>query len=173
MKLFLCGVFLLLIITVITACKSDEIIFYEHNPSKEFYKSFNYNLSSLGSFKKDDILFVVNVKKVNQSKYFVWLGLYSNIPNKVVEVKSAVLVGNGGEKSSYFDGEYKLNEPASSTSLMKTSIKLFELNKDFIKNMVNEEGNLLLTISYVNNGELKKIEFILEKRVSKYTVFPT
>ena len=173
MKILVGLCFIVLSLFALTACKTAEIVFYEHKPSKEFYKSFDYALNDLIGFKKNGVLFVVDVKEINRSDYVVWLGLYSQSFGKAIDIEKAELAGNGWKESVFIGQNLKLDTSISDKGLMKNSAKLFQVRGELFQKVMNDGGNLSLTVTYVQDGATEEIEFNLNRRVEKHTVFST
>ncbi|WP_394203374.1 hypothetical protein [Marinagarivorans algicola] len=173
MKILIGLFFIVLSLLALTACKTAEIVFYEHKPSKGFYESFDYGKNNLNDFKKGGVLFVVDVKEINRSDYVVWLGLYSQSSGKNIGIEKAEITGNGWKEAVLIGQDLKLDVSVPDKGLMKKSAKLFQVQGELFQKVMNDGGSLTLTVTYVQDGVSKIIEFNLERRVEKHTVFST
>ncbi|WP_299003635.1 hypothetical protein [uncultured Shewanella sp.] len=167
----------LFVLTVfgLSACKTAKIIKYEHEQSAEFYKNFDFRASALNNFKVDDVLLVVDINKVTHTSYVVWLGLYSDKAGKSINIKRAVVVGDGWEKNQSFNRELVLDTRIPEHELFEfdKGLKLFEEGEDDLKSIVNTDGELSLTIYYDVGRGIESTTFILKQKVEKQTIFST
>ena len=168
-------VLLVLAVFGLSACKTEQIIKYEHEPSVEFYKNFDFGAGALNAFKADDVLLVVDINKATHTSYVVWLGLYSDKAGKSINVERVVVVGDGWEKSENFNRELVLETHIPEHELFEFNkgLKLFEVGEDDLKSVVNTGGELSLTVFYDVGSGTKSTNFILKKKVEKQTIFST
>lgn len=166
---------IVLIILGLSACKTAEIIRYEHNPSVEFYKALNFESSILNEFKDDDILFVIDINKMTHTSYAVWLGLYSNQAGKSIEINRVVIDGGGWEKTQDLNRELTLDTRMPEQNLFRfnSGLKLFEVSEGEIGSIVNADRDLSLTVFYDLGNGTKSLTFVVKKTVEKQTVFST
>jgi len=173
MKLVAGTVLLLVGAFVLTSCRFAEIAFYEHEPSKRFYKSLDFSVEELSSFKSSDILFVVNLKQVNPEDYIAWLGLYTQSPGRSVFVNEANISGIDWELEEAINVNSNLDLVVENTNLMKASIKLFEIKGDLLQKALNGSDALTLEVDYSINNLPGTMSFKLIHRVEKYSIFST
>ena len=95
---------------VLSACQTAELVFYEHEPSKNFYQKLDIEDPSLNPFFSDEVLFVVDAKAAMDDEYLVWLGLFSKEKNKKIKVIKASIFGGGLSKESTFDSIINIDE---------------------------------------------------------------
>ena len=168
-------VLLVLAVFGLSACKTAKIIKYEHEPSAEFYKNFDFGASALNAFKADDVLLVVDINKATHTSYVVWLGLYSDKAGKSINVERVVVVGDGWEKSENFSRELVLEAHVPDYELFEfdKGLKLFEVGEDDLKSVVSAGGELSLTVFYDVGSGTESTTFILKQKVEKQTIFST
>ncbi|GAA5525248.1 hypothetical protein Maes01_01813 [Microbulbifer aestuariivivens] len=168
-------VLLVLAVFGLSACKTAKIIKYEHEPSAEFYKNFDFGAGALNAFKADDVLLVVDINKVTHTSYVVWLGLYSDKAGKSINVERVVAVGDGWEKSENFNRELVLETHVPDYELFELDkgLKLFEVDEDDLRSVVDAGGELSLTVFYDVGSGTESITFILKQKVEKQAVFST
>ena len=58
---------------LLVSCKFTELIFYEHEPSKLFYESYDMDKPELDGFTEDGVLFVIDIRTAMNEEYFLWL----------------------------------------------------------------------------------------------------
>ncbi|MCX2783663.1 hypothetical protein OQJ46_11770 [Microbulbifer thermotolerans] len=174
-KLIFGLILFVLIILGLSACKTAKIIKYEHEQSAEFYKSFDFESSAFDDFKADDILLVVDINKVTHTSYVVWLGLYSDKAGKSIKIERVVATGGGWEESQNFSRELALKTHVSDHKLFEfdKGLKLFEVDEDDLKSVVNAGGELSLTVFYDVGSGTESKTFILKQKVEKQTIFST
>lgn len=159
----------------LSACKTAKIINYEHEPSVEFYKNFNFGDGALNDFKANDVLLVVDINKATHTSYVIWLGLYADKAGKSVNIERAVVVGDGWEKSESFNRELVLEARVPDHELFEfdKGLKLFEVGEDDLKSVVKAGGKLSLTVFYSAGHGTESTTFILKKKVENQSIFST
>lgn len=159
----------------LSACKTAKIIKYEHEPSAEFYENFDFGASAFNAFKVDDILLVVDINKATHTSYVVWLGLYSDKAGRSINIKRAVVSGDGWEKSQDFNRELFIDAHVPDHQLFQfdKGLKLFEVDEDDLKSVVNKGGEFYCTVFYDVASGTESTTFILKQKVEKQTVFST
>lgn len=175
-KLIFCSFFVLVASAVsISACGSAKIFFYEHVPSKNFYKSYDFENKKLSEFKVKDTLLVVSLKQSDLENYIVWLGFYSGQAGNKIFVKKADFYGEKNYKSVVINKQILIDNPHEKTNLMNNSIELFQLSGVFLQDVFKSDKNLFVRVIYSDliDGEDKEMNFKLEQRVEKHTIFPT
>ena len=158
------------------ACKTTELVFYEHEASKSFYQNYNIAALELKPFTDDDIIFAVSLKAATYTEYFVWLGLYSEKKDAVVKIKKAILFKGKNRVSSEYNSEIMLNNYDESIGLHTNSadtLKLFEADSEFLSKLSGDGENLYLKVFYEIDGNEGVIDYVLKRRTEKYNVYPT
>jgi len=158
------------------ACKTTELVFYEHEPSKSFYQNYNIDVLEIKPFIDDDILFAVSLKGATHTKYFVWLGLYSEKKDAVVKIKKATLFKGENRMSSEYDAEIMLNHYDGNVGLYKNSsdtLKLFEIDSAFLSKLSGDGKNVYLKVFYEIDGNVGVMSYELKRRTEKHNVYPT
>lgn len=159
---------------LVSGCRSAESILYEHQPSIRFYQNYDINARDIQPFTNGDVVFVVSLRNIgNPALYSVWQGLYTNMPNKEVFIESAVIEGNGWQEERTIAQSISLRETDDESGLLLASIKLFEVDGELLERAYQGGGNVRLSVKYRTNGEEGVMEYQLNRRVEKYTVFPT
>ena len=174
-KIVLGLILLVLAVLGLSACKTAKINKYEHEQSAEFYKNFDFGASALDAFKADDVLLVVDINKATHTSYVVWLGLYSDKSGRSVNIERAVVTGDGWETSQNFNRKLVLEAQIPDHELFKfdKGLKLFEVDEDDLKSVVNTGGELSLTVFYNVGSGIESTTFILKQKVEKQAIFPT
>ena len=157
----------------LAGCKTAEVVYYDHEPSEKFYESFDYEQGSIIDFKKNGILFVVDVNQIDQSSYIVWLGLYSQISGKNIDIARAELTGNGWKETVLLGNNFKLDLVVPGEELFKNSVMLFKVEGLLFNKIIKYGGDISLTVTYFQDGISKNLVFNIERRVEKHTVFST
>lgn len=168
-------VMLILAVLGLSACKTAKIINYEHEPSAEFYNNFDFRAVALSDFKADDVLLVVDINKATHASYVVWLGLYSDKDGKSINIERAVVAGDGWEKSQNYNRELILEADVPDYELFKfdKGLKLFEVDAEDLKSVVNNGREVSLTVFYNLGRGTESTTFILKQKVEKQTIFST
>ena len=164
------------VLLVLVSCKFTELVFYEHGPSKEFYRNYDIGAPELQPFIVDDVLFVVDVKSATHEKYLVWLGLYSEKKGKRIDIKRATVSSETNEESTVFNSMLLVDEPVSKAGLYQNpqdTLKLFELGEDSLGGVSGTTKAVLLRVFYEIDGEEGVMNYELKRRVEKQNVYST
>ena len=117
---------------LLVSCKFTELIFYEHEPSKLFYESYDMDKPELDGFTEDGVLFVIDIRAAMNEEYFLWLGLYSKNKDKRILIKNAAIFSGDDKELSVVDRVLLVDEPVDNTNLYQNpadTLKLFEADK--------------------------------------------
>lgn len=163
------------ILFLLSACKVTELAFYEHEPSRQFYNTFDVDLPELHKFKCGSVLLTASVKKATHKEYIVWLGVYTTDSGQTVEVEEARIYSHAWSgKHQYYAKEIEVSHSVPSSNLKKESLKLFTISSDLLKEVaINASNKILLDVTCSQSGKEQTIQFELIPRTEKHTVFPT
>ena len=157
---------------LISGCETAEIARFYHQPSDIFYENMNFDIPALDKFKDNRILFTISVKQATYENYYVWLGLYATSSRSTpIKIIHATLIGNEWKKDYFINTEIDLTERSGDEELL-TGEALIEVNGDFF-NLFKNSPNITLEVAYSIDGEEKTMQFFIERRIEKYTVYPT
>ena len=166
----------------LSACQIEELIFYEHEPSRTFYERMDLDAPELEPYITDDILFVVSSKAIDYEDYYVWLGLYSLDRDKRVTIKTAIIESGSWQQENSFDELIVLDEKTTidpnyvyiRDDYYTKGVKLFQVEQDILEEAYQgSNAGIQVRIFYeINNQEHYK-EYKLIRRVEKYNVYPT
>ncbi|MCE8032169.1 hypothetical protein EKK97_09600 [Billgrantia tianxiuensis] len=173
MRFLLMTGFFSIFMNFLTGCKAAEIVHYEHRPSMSFYSELNFDLQELDGYKDREILFTISVKQASFEEYWAWLGLYAKeAPDIPVYVLGANFIGDGWKESYQVDSEVLFGEEATDSGLVTKGVLLYKIKGELLKRF-EKESAITLEVIYSMDGEEKVMNFLLERRVERQTVFPT
>jgi hypothetical protein len=165
--------FFSIIMSFLNGCKTAEIVHYEHRPSKNFYNELNFDSHELEEYKDGGVLFTISVKQASFEEYWAWLALYAEeVPNMPIYVLEAKFLGDGWEESYQVDSEVLLSEEFADSGLVTEGVLLRKISGELLKRF-EKASAITLEVIYSMDGEEKVMNFLLERRVERQTVFPT
>lgn len=165
-------------VSVITAsCQTSESISFLHEQSISFYGDFNIHHKNLTPFIDDGLLFVIDIKEVDFSVYWIWLGFYTTENSKSVFIEKITLIGNGLEKNILINKNLMLNKrvkrDGTDFNLLTTNIDPIKTNKNELLSFIDKSDKFKIEITYELDGKMKNKEFTILKKVEKRIVYPT
>ncbi len=174
-KLIIFTLIFFLSLTFISACKYSKIFIYEHEPSKEFYKTFNFNQESSKKFKSNNVLFTIDVKEITPGEYIAWLGLYSDLAGKIIFLQKAKIESGLLKHEAVFNEFFRIENSVPNKNLNKTAISLFKINGSELQEIYKNNKEVILKINYTDTNDSinKEMIFQLNMRIKKHTIFPT
>lgn len=165
---------LLLAAMFVLASHTVERIKYQHAPSEAFYKKHDFDNPELDSFKTDDILFTVMVKKSTHDEYSVWLKLYTRHSGKRVKNIRSTIEGRGLNEKASIGENLVIDQHKPNIGLNEKNLKLFQLHKNLLKGAFVDSQDIRLKLFFsTSSQENVEIEYILIQKKEKHTVFPT
>ncbi len=173
LRVFICALVVSVSTIFSSGCQVDELIFYEHEPSKIFYEKLEIDAPELKPYITDGILLVVSLKAMNYNEYIVWLGLYSSGINKQVSVNKAIIGGDNWNLETSFDERIILDEGFDRAKYYQNSIKLFQIENHVLEQAYKNGSEIRLKVYYEINNEEFRNDYKLVRRVEKYVVYPT
>lgn len=161
------------IFLVLIGCNYSSKENFEHEPSKRFYSQHEFDANYLDSYRVEDVLFVMEIKQINYSNYIVWLELYSKHKDKLVGIKKVSI--DGDEMGGMFKGgkEYSLDLPVGDDIFYKKTIKLFDLNKENLVDVIKSKRQMNFLVYYEIGNASGVLEFNVQLKTEKSLVFPT
>ncbi len=162
-------------VTLLTACEFSERTFYEHEPSKAFFRTNDIENPDLAEFIDDGIVFVIDVKGIRRREdYVVWLGLYSRSEGARVSFRRAEIRGNGWQQAALVNEEVAIEENSRGEGLYRGVLKLFEIRADVLEKVFDGGAeHLSLKVFYSSQQGYAFKEFRLIRRVETHPLFPT
>ncbi|MGQ7246177.1 hypothetical protein ACUN9Y_02430 [Halomonas sp. V046] len=163
-------------ILLLSACGTTEMVYYEHQPSEAFYSHRELSAPELKNFTADGILFTVDVNAAMLNKYFLWLGVYTLKEGADITIEKASVFNGENELARTFNLNLLLDEDITGDGFYQNqddTLKLFELNNDYLEKSLENEISVTLKVFYVIEGKRGVMEFTLDRRVEKQVVYPT
>ena len=163
-----------------SACQIEELIFYEHEPSRTFYERMDMDAPELKPYITDDIIFIVSTKAIDYKDYYVWLGLYSPDRDKRVTLKKAIIESGTWQQENSFDEQIILDEKTTidesyiRDDYYTKGVRLFQIEQDLLEQAYQgDSAGIRLKIFYKINNQENHKEYALIRRVERYNVYPT
>ena len=164
----------LLTLFLLSACKSAEIVSFEHKESQLFYKTRDMDSPELSRFIFDGTLLVVDINEVAREDSVIWLGVYSKRLNKALQLDRVIILGTQWQEDRNSGDIIRTEKSTKNPGLFKNSIKLFEFKTELLEK-ARLDGEYLGIIVFFNieGGAQQRAVFDLHRKVNKRTVFPT
>lgn len=161
----------------ISSCGIAESIRYKHKPSEIFYEDFDISRQELKPFINDEVLLAISVRDIHFDEYVTWLAFYTKKPSATIFIESVNLVGNGINQEIKIKQEYVLDENETSDSksydIRTNFLKLIDIQeKDMVK-FFDEDNQMRIETTYLLNNKIKKMSFIIDRKIEKMVIFPT
>lgn len=155
-------------------CQTAKSIELTHKQSQMFYKNFELDKKGLSPFIDNNILFTTSIKSANHEDYWIWFGFSSDNKTSVF-INEVVIKGNNIQKKISINENCLINKLEERDSkvynIYSGNIKIEMKNEELLKFVDNNQMNF--QVSYTLNGETKKINFLINQRIIRQTIFPT
>lgn len=167
---------LLIFIFFIQGCQKIKREEFYHEESRYFYKSNDFYMASLESFKIEGVLLVVDVKKVSFDDYIVWIGSYSDeMNNKGFRIKRVIFYSGGVKINALFEEDVNINSEALTKGLYKSNspLKVIEINAKSLNELSGDNGVFTISVLCETENESKVVSFLIKRNIVEEYVFPT